>query len=548
MVPTPIPPAPILPPAIPAEALAGPSMGDASESGQACGFAACLVAVVGSMDGPVSDIQPKRPGAEGPDIVVLDLPQIQTPPATTPVVALPLAHDTSGIPNGISAAGSAPETPVRRPSEPRTPPSSGPDGGQTKSATGAPAPSPSPAEIVPMADTPERQAGALPRPMMANASPSVPLPDRIGPGTPAAVPAPEPPSTQLGARPSGIMPAAPPTILRSSQHASDIDEIASPGAAAAIAAALPLSKPAPDGEKSPGIGPAPLLPPSASIARQAGAVPAISPDHGPDHGPDRAPTAPIALRVAACDDPAASANGPRTPEPSAAAPTQSGPLAEVSRPRPFAVAPGVDVQRHGGGDATTPTPITFTATEPALPALTEGSSDLGLSSAGAGASTSLDLAVGQAPASTRAARPTAHPATGQVFVALARSARDGIDRIAIKLQPPELGRVDILIELGEDGRVQAVLAAERPATAEILQRDLRDLERALQRAGLAPEPGGLSVALRHNGQGGGQNAQHHGGAAPNTALPSASGGSAPAEAPSPTTKAGRDTGRLDIRV
>lgn len=106
-------------------------------------------------------------------------------------------------------------------------------------------------------------------------------------------------------------------------------------------------------------------------------------------------------------------------------------------------------------------------------------------------------------AATRTARAAMHPAIAQVAVSVTKAVQEGVERITIKLQPPELGRIDVRLEVGVDGRIQAVFAAERSATVEILQRDVRELERALQNAGLSTDAGGLSFGLKQNG---GQNA------------------------------------------
>jgi flagellar hook-length control protein FliK len=100
---------------------------------------------------------------------------------------------------------------------------------------------------------------------------------------------------------------------------------------------------------------------------------------------------------------------------------------------------------------------------------------------------------------TRTARMPMHPAVAQVVVSVTKAAQEGVDRITIKLQPPELGRIDVRLEVGVDGRIQAVFAAERSATVEILQRDVRELERALQNAGLSTDAGSLSFGLKQNG-------------------------------------------------
>lgn len=99
-------------------------------------------------------------------------------------------------------------------------------------------------------------------------------------------------------------------------------------------------------------------------------------------------------------------------------------------------------------------------------------------------------------AAARMARPTFHPVVTQVAAQMAQAAADGTDKINIRLSPAELGRIDVKLDFGPDGRVQAVFAAERPQTMELLQRDARDLERALQDAGLRADSGSLSFNLR----------------------------------------------------
>lgn len=71
----------------------------------------------------------------------------------------------------------------------------------------------------------------------------------------------------------------------------------------------------------------------------------------------------------------------------------------------------------------------------------------------------------------------------QLGVSIVRAAREGMDRIDIQLHPAELGRVEVKMELGHDGRLIAVVSAERADTLEQLRRDINQLERALADAG-----------------------------------------------------------------
>ncbi len=93
-------------------------------------------------------------------------------------------------------------------------------------------------------------------------------------------------------------------------------------------------------------------------------------------------------------------------------------------------------------------------------------------------------------------RAAAGPAVRQVAVQISRAVQNGNDRFSIRLSPAELGRVSIKLEVGHDNRVIAVISAERSETLDLLQRDARTLERALQEAGLRTDSGSLSFDLQ----------------------------------------------------
>ena len=83
-----------------------------------------------------------------------------------------------------------------------------------------------------------------------------------------------------------------------------------------------------------------------------------------------------------------------------------------------------------------------------------------------------------------------------VAVQIAKAATDGIDRFRIELHPASLGGIDISLEISRDGRVDAVVRADRPETLELLQRDARQLARALQDAGLQADSGSFAFQRR----------------------------------------------------
>ena len=91
-------------------------------------------------------------------------------------------------------------------------------------------------------------------------------------------------------------------------------------------------------------------------------------------------------------------------------------------------------------------------------------------------------------------RPSATAGTPAEQVALQiHKASDGaISRLNLTLHPAELGRVEIKMETAENGILRAVISAERPEALELLARDARGLERALQDAGLKTDSQSLA--------------------------------------------------------
>ncbi|WP_082114140.1 flagellar hook-length control protein FliK [Kiloniella litopenaei] len=73
------------------------------------------------------------------------------------------------------------------------------------------------------------------------------------------------------------------------------------------------------------------------------------------------------------------------------------------------------------------------------------------------------------------------------------------DSISIKLHPSELGRVDVKLEIVDGSTMKAMITAERPDTLDMLQRDSRMLEKALQDAGLKTDGQSLSFNLKQDG-------------------------------------------------
>jgi len=87
------------------------------------------------------------------------------------------------------------------------------------------------------------------------------------------------------------------------------------------------------------------------------------------------------------------------------------------------------------------------------------------------------------------------PVAGLAVEIVAR-ARDGQNRFEIRLDPPELGRIDVHLNVDRHGNVASRLVVERSETLDLLRRDAPALERALESAGLKTSGQGLEFSLR----------------------------------------------------
>jgi flagellar hook-length control protein FliK len=110
------------------------------------------------------------------------------------------------------------------------------------------------------------------------------------------------------------------------------------------------------------------------------------------------------------------------------------------------------------------------------------------------------------------AAPTAPPATvpsapvvpnvplGAVPIEIGLKALAGVNHFQIRLDPAELGRIDVNLEIDADGTIKARLTVDRVETLSLLQRDARTLERAFEQAGLKPSDSGVDLSLRDQGR------------------------------------------------
>lgn len=93
-----------------------------------------------------------------------------------------------------------------------------------------------------------------------------------------------------------------------------------------------------------------------------------------------------------------------------------------------------------------------------------------------------------APASVAHVHPQIHAQPGRIGhemgVEIARATKAGTDELRVRLNPVEMGAIEVKLSFDERGTVRAVVAAESAAALDMLRRDSADLNRALADAGI----------------------------------------------------------------
>ena len=152
-----------------------------------------------------------------------------------------------------------------------------------------------------------------------------------------------------------------------------------------------------------------------------------------------------------------------------------------------------------------------------------------------------------APQSAGVAQALPPPDLSAFAVQIAARLNAGIKQFDIRLDPPELGRIDVKLSIDDAGKAQAHLAVEKPQTLDLMQKDSGSLQRALKEAGIDLAQSGLQFSLKgqERQQDGGANARPHGKPLHIAATQAIEAG-APATAINNSYRAG--DARLDIRV
>jgi flagellar hook-length control protein FliK len=92
------------------------------------------------------------------------------------------------------------------------------------------------------------------------------------------------------------------------------------------------------------------------------------------------------------------------------------------------------------------------------------------------------------------------PVSG-LAIEIAASVQGGKSRFEVRLDPAELGRIDVRIDVDRNGQVTSHLTVEKPETLSMLRQDAPQLQQALNDAGLKTGNGGLQFSLRDQSSG-----------------------------------------------
>jgi flagellar hook-length control protein FliK len=90
----------------------------------------------------------------------------------------------------------------------------------------------------------------------------------------------------------------------------------------------------------------------------------------------------------------------------------------------------------------------------------------------------------------------------RVAFEVASAVKAGVREIQVTLDPPELGRIDLSVDVDETGAVTTRLVVEKAETLDQLRRDAPNIEKLLEQQGLKTHGESLQFSLRDQGAGG----------------------------------------------
>jgi hypothetical protein len=281
-------------------------------------------------------------------------------------------------------------------------------------------------------------------------------------------------------------------------------------AAASEAAAAPLQQPATQSVTTAATA-ATDLALTATVAAMAPVEAKTTLLKAPVAAPAKTAASSAADAASGAPDPSAAARAADTPQNNVAPPPAAAARQDADNGRVETAKADAPASSSPASPAAEPahehSPINATAHTPS------GSSDAGLQATGTvQPQPAPATAASAASLSVTAATNAVVPLSG-LALEIAVSARSGKSRFEIRLDPADLGRIDVRIDVDRNGRVTSHLTVEKPETLSMLRQDAPQLQRALDDAGLKTGNGGLQFSLRDqssSGQDGnetGRNAQ-----------------------------------------
>lgn len=406
-------------------------------------------------------------------------------------------------------------TPVRAPASPRADSGTAPDQSFDAHLEAAATEDGAPAPRSPITEAKDQSVEkvAQPEAIAIATPPPGPQPDVIAPAVVVQVIASATPTVQAATAPAITQP-----------------EAAAPGAPVAQAPAQPTQTPAAahdQGRASDLATPTPQ--PNATASASLAAAPAANTNGatvasapiaqtappiagGEDGKPVATPPAPLAQSATQAAQPSA----PHAPPPEDGHPPHTATQAVYTAPHqararqtgetaPTHITKDAPASPVAGAAKAASATKAATATAAAAPAQAATVEFAAAPQQGAAAITASAAHQGQqAHAVDHGAARTA-PAAAQVAREIIRRFDGGNTQFDLRLDPPELGRVEVRLEVTRDHRVNAVIAADSPQALAELARNARELEQQLQSAGLELGENGLTFDLRQGGEGAAEN-------------------------------------------
>ena len=152
----------------------------------------------------------------------------------------------------------------------------------------------------------------------------------------------------------------------------------------------------------------------------------------------------------------------------------------------------------------------------------------------------------QVPASASVVQAQSGRMGADIGVEIARAAKGEREDLLIRLDPRDMGRINVRLSFDGEGVLRAVVSADSPGALEMLRRESGDLNRALADAGIRSDAQSLRFDARSGDQGhsGGQSGQR--GQQPHTGGSQSAANDGPADLAEPHYRPLRSSGQVDL--